>query len=102
MVKRVIDIVGSVAGLVIFALPMMAIALVVRIGSPGPALFRQRRAGQGGRPFTLWKFRTMRTDADPYGQSPHGADDPRLTRFGRFLRETGLDELPQIVRQTGA
>ena len=96
MVKRLVDIVGGVAGLVIFALPMIAIALVVRIGSPGPAIFRQRRAGRGGRPFTIWKFRTMRTDADPYGHSPHDAHDPRLTRFGRFLRETGLDELPQL------
>ncbi len=90
------DIVGSVMALVIFALPMLIIAIVIRVESRGAAIFRQRRAGFRGKPFTMWKFRTMRTDVDPYGQSPHGADDPRLTRVGRFLRETSLDELPQV------
>lgn len=96
MVKRLIDIAGSVTGLVIFALPMLIIALIIRIESRGPAIFRQRRAGWRGKPFTIWKFRTMRSGVDPYGHSPHGGDDPRLTRFGRFLRETGFDELPQL------
>ena len=96
MIKRLMDIVGSVMALVIFALPMLIIAIVIRVESRGAAIFRQRRAGFRGKPFTMWKFRTMRTDVDPYGQSPHGADDPRLTRVGRFLRETSLDELPQV------
>jgi len=76
---------------------MIVIAVVIRMESRGGALFLQRRAGHRGRPFRMWKFRTMRCDVDPYGISPHGADDPRLTRFGRFLRETSLDELPQLV-----
>jgi len=96
MAKRLVDIVGSMMGLVILGIPMLLIAAVIRVSSRGPALFRQRRAGRGGKPFTLWKFRTMRCDVDPYAHSPHGADDPRLTRFGRFLRETSLDELPQL------
>jgi lipopolysaccharide/colanic/teichoic acid biosynthesis glycosyltransferase len=97
MVKRAIDIVGSVFGLAILGLPMLVIALAVRLESPGRAIFRQRRAGRGGKPFDMLKFRTMRADADPYGDSPHSGDDPRLTRLGRFLRETSLDELPQLV-----
>lgn len=97
MVKRVIDIVGSVAGLALLALPMAIIALAIRLSSPGKAIFRQRRAGRHGLPFEMLKFRTMRADADPYGGSPHDKDDPRLTKLGRFLRETSLDELPQLV-----
>ena len=62
-----------------------------------PALFRQTRAGLNGRPFTLLKFRTMRTDADPFGDSPQHGDDPRITPIGRWLRETSLDELPQLL-----
>ena len=96
MLKRLVDIVGSLVGLVILAGPMLVIAAVVRISSAGPALFSHRRAGRGGKPFTMWKFRTMRSDAAPYAHSPHEADDPRLTRFGRFLRESSLDELPQL------
>lgn len=97
MLKRLMDIVGSVAGLAIFGLPMLGIALAVRLGSPGAAIFRQRRAGWRGKPFEMLKFRTMRADVDPYGNSPHGQDDPRLTRLGRFLRESSLDELPQFI-----
>lgn len=69
----------------------------VRTDSPGPALFQQTRAGRFGRPFTLYKFRTMRTDADPYGDSPQSGEDPRLTPLGRWLRERSLDELPQLL-----
>ena len=96
MVKRLIDIVGSVVGLLILAIPMLLIAIIIRVGSRGPAIFRQRRAGRHAKPFTMWKFRTMRSDVEPYAHSPHEADDPRLTRFGRFIRETSLDELPQL------
>lgn len=76
---------------------MLAIAVAVRITSPGPALFRQERAGRGGRPFAMLKFRTMRLDADPFGPSPRSGEDPRLTRIGKLLREYSLDELPQLV-----
>lgn len=91
------DVAGSLLALAIFGLPMVLIALAVRLESPGPAIFRQRRAGRGGRPFTMLKFRTMRADADPYGHSPQSAADPRVTRLGRRLRETSLDELPQLL-----
>lgn len=97
MLKRLVDILGSLAGLLILGPGMLLITLLVRLGSPGPAIFRQRRAGWRGKPFEMLKFRTMRSDVDPYGNSPHGGDDPRLTRLGKFLRETSLDELPQLV-----
>ncbi len=94
--KRALDI-AVAGGLLLVGWPFLAaLALLVRIDSPGPALFRQERAGQGMRPFQMLKFRTMRTDADPYGVSPQSGTDPRLTRLGRFLRETSLDELPQL------
>ncbi len=97
MLKRLFDILSSLLALAVLGVPMLVIALAIRLGSTGAAIFRQRRAGRGGRPFTMLKFRTMRAEADPYGASPHGADDPRLTRLGRFLRETSLDELPQLL-----
>jgi lipopolysaccharide/colanic/teichoic acid biosynthesis glycosyltransferase len=79
------------------AAPLLAwLAWRVRRDSPGPILFRQIRAGWHGRPFAVLKFRTMRTDADPYGDSPQTGDDPRITPLGRWLRETSLDELPQL------
>jgi sugar transferase EpsL len=71
--------------------------VAIRLGSRGPAIFRQERAGQGGVPFTLYKFRTMRLHADPFGPSPKSREDARLTRLGKFLREYSLDELPQLL-----
>jgi lipopolysaccharide/colanic/teichoic acid biosynthesis glycosyltransferase len=97
MIKRLFDILSSIIALGLLGVPMLVIAAIVRIESPGAAIFRQRRAGKGGKPFVMWKFRTMRADVDPYGGSPHTREDPRLTRFGRFLRESSLDELPQLV-----
>ena len=96
MAKRIFDIVISVAMLALAYPVMIAIAMAVRNESPGPAVFRQRRAGLNGRPFVMLKFRSMRTDSDPYGRSPTSGDDPRLTRVGKWLRESSLDELPQL------
>lgn len=76
---------------------LLILAWRIRRDSPGPALFRQTRAGRGGKPFTMYKFRTMRTDVDPYGDSPQSGEDPRITRLGRWLREKSLDELPQLI-----
>ncbi|MBM4025673.1 MAG: sugar transferase [Planctomycetes bacterium] len=96
-VKRAFDLL--VCGLLLALLsPLLAgIIVAIRLTSRGPALFRQERAGQGGRPFVFYKFRTMRLDVDPFGPSPKSGADPRLTRIGRFLREYSLDELPQLV-----
>lgn len=96
-IRRIIDILGASAGLVCFAVPMAVIAALIRLDSPGPVVFRQQRVGKFGRPFTFYKFRTMRPDADPYGFSPRDGEDPRITRIGRFLRKSSLDELPQFI-----
>jgi exopolysaccharide biosynthesis polyprenyl glycosylphosphotransferase len=83
--------------LLIAALPMAAIAIAVKLSSPGPVFYRQRRVGFDGRPFDLIKFRTMRVDAEK-DSGPVWAtqDDPRRTPIGRFLRRTSLDELPNL------
>ena len=94
--KRLLDFILTILFLLPLGLLLIGgIWLCVRLGSKGPGFFAQRRAGWRGRPFTMLKFRTMRTDVDPYGQSPRGDDDPRVTRIGRLLRKTSLDELPQ-------
>jgi undecaprenyl phosphate N,N'-diacetylbacillosamine 1-phosphate transferase len=97
LVKRVFDVLAAGLLLVVLAPLLAGLAVAIRLTSAGPALFRQERAGQDGRPFMFYKLRTMRPEADPFGPSPKSGDDPRLTRFGRFLREYSLDELPQLV-----
>ncbi len=96
LLKRTIDIGLAAVGLVMAAPLMLLTALAVRLESPGPILYRQERVGERGRPFTLAKFRSMRTDAEagtPIWASEH---DDRVTRVGRFIRKTRLDELPQL------
>lgn len=92
--KRVIDIVCSLFFLVLFWWLYLVIAALVRIMLGSPVLFQQQRPGKNGRPFALYKFRTMTEAKD--GQGNLLPDDVRLTRFGRFLRSTSLDELPEI------
>ncbi len=96
VIKQVLDPPVALLLLVLLSPLLLLIAVLVRLSSPGAALFQQQRGGRGNRPFTCYKFRTMRSDVDPFGPSPHSSDDPRLTRIGRFLRETSLDELPQL------
>ena len=95
--KRLFDVLA--AGLLLAMLSPLLLAIVIglRLTRRGSAVFRQERAGRGGKPFALYKFRTMRLDVDPFGPSPKSGDDPRLTPLGRFLREYSLDELPQLV-----
>ncbi|MFO0837753.1 MAG: sugar transferase [Phycisphaerae bacterium] len=95
-IKHAIDRVAALAAILALSPLLLYLTLRIRFDSRGPALFRQTRAGRNGRPFTMYKFRTMRTDVDPYGDSPQTGDDPRVTRLGRWLREWSLDELPQF------
>jgi len=94
--KRVFDIVVSLAVLLLLWPVFIVVIIAIRVGSKGPAIFRQERAGRDARPFVFYKFRTMRTDADPFGASPKSGDDSRITKVGKFLREYSLDELPQL------
>jgi undecaprenyl phosphate N,N'-diacetylbacillosamine 1-phosphate transferase len=95
--KRLFDVLVAAIAMAVLSPLLLAIGIAVRMTSPGPAIFRQERAGRGGKPFGLLKFRTMRLDANPFGPSPRSGEDPRLTPVGRFLRESSLDELPQLV-----
>ncbi|WP_246868453.1 sugar transferase [Saccharopolyspora sp. ASAGF58] len=113
-VMRGIDVVGAAVGLALLAPPMLIIAGIIRLTGRGPALFRQRRVGQGGKPFTLYKFRTMRLGCseeplrEMIARELRGEDtsadgsfkldrDPRITAVGSWLRRTSLDELPQLL-----
>ena len=95
--KRVFDLVLSVPVFLFFMVTYPLIALAIRLDSPGPALFRQERIGRGGRPFILYKYRTMFTDSPAYADAPRQNGDERITRVGRFLRRTSLDEFPNIL-----
>ncbi|HET9581219.1 MAG TPA: sugar transferase [Gemmatimonadota bacterium] len=96
--KRGVDLLVASALMLVF-LPAWALAAIgIRLESGSPVLFRQMRIGEGGRPFQMFKFRTMRKDTNPYETSPIGDNsDPRITRVGRLLRMVGMDELPQLV-----
>jgi sugar transferase (PEP-CTERM system associated) len=96
-VRRAIDIVISLA-ILAFALPLIVVAaLLVWLTSPGPILYRQVRVGQHGRPFVLFKFRSMRADAEAQGPAWAARHDPRVTTLGRIMRRSRIDELPQLL-----
>ena len=97
IVKRLIDIVFSVFALIVLSPLMLTITIVIRLTSPGKAIFRQERVGRAGKPFNIYKFRSMRADAEEnIGHVWAEADDPRQTSLGKFLRRWSLDELPQF------
>lgn len=97
ILKRILDTLGAVAALVVTAPLLIVGAAMVKLTSPGPVIFRQTRIGRNGRPFTLYKLRTMHAETDAYAVHPSSSDDPRVTRVGRWLRRTSIDELPQLV-----
>jgi lipopolysaccharide/colanic/teichoic acid biosynthesis glycosyltransferase len=96
MAKRAYDLFFSTLGLLVLGLPLTAIGLAVKLADGGPVFYQQQRVGRRGRPFRIWKFRTMVLDADKLGPGVTKDGDPRVTRVGRFLRKTKLDELPQL------
>jgi Undecaprenyl-phosphate glucose phosphotransferase len=95
--KRAEDLVIGVLATVLLLPLMVAIALLIRLDSPGPVFFRQKRLGFNNQPFEIFKFRTMTPDAGHFKKTVQATrDDPRVTRMGRFLRRSSLDELPQL------
>lgn len=96
VVKRAFDLAGSALGLVLLSPVLIALAVLVRLDSPGPVLYGQERVGMNGRRFRMLKFRSMRVDAEAGGAAWTTKDDPRRTRLGVWLRRLSLDELPQL------
>jgi lipopolysaccharide/colanic/teichoic acid biosynthesis glycosyltransferase len=94
--KRVFDVAGAFVGLVLLFPVGVLIALLIKVFAPGPVFYGQVRVGQFGRPFRIWKFRSMFVNADQMGALLTKGEDPRITRIGRILRKTKLDELPQL------
>jgi exopolysaccharide biosynthesis polyprenyl glycosylphosphotransferase len=104
-VKRAIDIIGAAIGLMMTAVLAIAIAIAIKLDNPGPVFYTQIRCGLNGKTFRIWKFRTMRVNAEQMkhlvqnqakGNIFKNHQDPRITRIGSFLRRTSLDELPQF------
>lgn len=95
--KRILDILFALLLLILLSPVFLLVAALIRLDSPGSSIYRQTRVGEGGKTFTLYKFRSMRQDAEQAGAQWAGANDVRITRLGRFLRVTRLDELPQLI-----
>ena len=106
-VKKIVDIFGALLGIIVLSPLLITMAILIKISSPGPVIYKQPRVGLRGRQFQLFKFRTMVANADELrkeleemneadGPAFKIADDPRVTKVGKFLRKTGLDELPQL------
>ena len=95
--KRTFDIGVSFVGLILLSPLMLLAALAIKLDSPGPIMFRQKRIGKGFRPFLIYKFRTMVQGASDRRRSLTVGDDPRITSSGRFLRRTKIDEIPQLI-----
>lgn len=97
VIKRAFDIVFSLAALLLIAPLLLLIAVVIKLNAPGPVFYRGARIRRFGRPFRIFKFRTMVVNAEEIGGPSTADDDPRITRLGRLLRKYKLDELPQFI-----
>ncbi|MCD7755821.1 MAG: sugar transferase [Firmicutes bacterium] len=97
VIKRLFDVLASLITGLLLLIPMLVIAVIIRLDSPGSPLFKQERLGKNGVPFIMYKFRSMYTDAEENGPKWADRNDQRCTRVGHFLRSTRLDELPQLL-----
>lgn len=95
-VKTAIDIILSICGIIVLAIPMIIIAIAIKVESKGPALFKQKRLGMGQKVFTVYKFRTMCDHAFEKGGVASSESDNRITKVGKFLRKSSFDEFPQM------
>lgn len=96
--KRIIDIVGSLTLLIIGFIPLLIVALIIKLESSGPALFKQKRLGLNGKEFEIYKFRSMVVGAEGKGSGVYSMKgDPRVTKVGKIIRATSIDELPQLI-----
>ena len=95
--KRVFDLIASIFGVIFFLPVFIIVPILIKIGSKGPVFFVQKRVGRDFKEFNLYKFRSMVADAPKKGLQITSTDDPRITKIGRILRKTKLDELPQLI-----
>lgn len=95
--KRAFDLLASLLAIILLSPILVLIAIMIKLDSPGPVFYRGVRVGRNGRPFRIYKFRSMVAAAERLGGSSTADDDPRITRVGRFLRKYKLDELPQLI-----
>lgn len=97
-IKRFLDILLSLTALTVLSVPMLIVALIVRLESKGPAIFKQERLGRDGKVFVLYKFRSMCLEAEHTGSGVYSEKgDPRVTKIGKILRATSIDEIPQFI-----
>jgi len=97
-IKRIMDVFFSAILLILGAIPLLIVALVVKLESPGPALFKQERLGMDGKVFRIYKFRSMVVGAEKQGSGVYsGKNDARVTKVGKIIRATSIDELPQLI-----
>lgn len=97
VIKRVLDTILAALGLIVFSIPMIIIALIIKLDSEGPVIFKQEREGKNRKRFNVYKFRTMCNNAYEMGGIVTNAHDSRITKVGAFLRRSSLDELPQFI-----
>lgn len=97
-IKRLLDVVLSLIALIVLAIPMLIVAILIKIDSRGPVIFKQERIGQHGKIYMMYKFRSMCVNAEHTGSGVYsGKNDSRVTRVGKIIRATSIDELPQLV-----
>ena len=97
VIKRAVDIVGSTCGIIVLSPLLLLLALLVKLSSPGPVIFKQERVGLHGKPFYMYKFRSMEQQSEEEEKKAWTVrDDPRVTGIGKIMRRTSLDELPQL------